>query len=87
MMSALPPKADIGGWSTDVRFVPMADMHRFIRSLRWRLQAAPAGRFRPSAENRIRVHVRFSRQATEMLRGSKMTRCINCALHATWGLV
>jgi len=25
-MSALPPKADIGGASTDVRFVPKADI-------------------------------------------------------------
>ena len=27
-MSALPPKADIGGVSTDVRFVPKADILR-----------------------------------------------------------
>jgi hypothetical protein len=25
-MSALPPKADIDGWSFDVRFVPIADI-------------------------------------------------------------
>jgi len=30
-MSALPPKADIVGRNSDVRFVPKADIHRFDR--------------------------------------------------------
>jgi hypothetical protein len=33
LMSALPPKAEIGGVSTDVRFVPKADMAVATRSL------------------------------------------------------
>ena len=32
-MSALPPKADISGASTDVRFVPNADIGHLIRSV------------------------------------------------------
>jgi hypothetical protein len=32
-MSALPPKADIGTQARNVRFVPKADIDRFIRSL------------------------------------------------------
>jgi hypothetical protein len=37
-MSALPPKADIVERQLDVRFVPIADISRFIRSPRrqWR---------------------------------------------------
>jgi hypothetical protein len=30
-MSALPPKADIAAAQTNVRFVPKADISRFIR--------------------------------------------------------
>jgi len=33
-MSALPPKADMVQRSCDVRFVPKADIRRFIRSSR-----------------------------------------------------
>ena len=33
-MSALPPKADIGTQSRDVRFVPKADIRPLIRSTR-----------------------------------------------------
>ena len=41
-MSALPPIADIGTQSPNVRFVPKADTHRLNRSPRWRGQAASA---------------------------------------------
>jgi hypothetical protein len=34
LMSALPPKADIGTQPCNFRFVPKADMRRFIRSSR-----------------------------------------------------
>ena len=39
-MSASPPKADMCAALGDVRFVPIADMANFIRSLRLRAQAA-----------------------------------------------
>ena len=39
-MSALPPKADICGCGQDVRFVPIADIPPFIRSLRPRCGAS-----------------------------------------------
>jgi hypothetical protein len=34
-MSALPPKADIGGVSSDVRFVPKADIEAFPSDVRF----------------------------------------------------
>ena len=37
-MSALPPKADIVECDRHVRFVPKADIYRFIRSLGRRVQ-------------------------------------------------
>jgi hypothetical protein len=38
-MSALPPKADIDGWSFHVRFVPKADIGPAIRLPRRRAKA------------------------------------------------
>ena len=35
-MSALPPKADIGGQELDVRFVPKADIQAVFRYYCWR---------------------------------------------------
>ena len=37
VMSALPPKADVSGATTDVRFGPIADIAPLIRSLRRRV--------------------------------------------------
>ncbi|MFZ1002616.1 MAG: hypothetical protein WAN68_11485, partial [Pseudolabrys sp.] len=40
VMSALPPKADMCGATRHVRFVPIADIALFIRSLRRRAAEA-----------------------------------------------
>ena len=43
-MSALPPKLDIVHHGRDVRFVPKADIRRFIRSPRRQWQVSPVER-------------------------------------------
>jgi hypothetical protein len=43
IMSTLPPKADVGGATSDVRLVPIADIASVIRSPRPRGQGAREG--------------------------------------------
>ena len=62
-MSALPPKADIGTQSWNVRFVPKADILRRGKERRYSITSSaidimPAGMVRPSALAVVRLMTR-----------------------------
>jgi hypothetical protein len=53
LMSALPPKADIGRTLSDVRFVPQADS---CTAAKMRLSSAPQPRGRPEGNGFLRAN-------------------------------